>query len=97
VIPIADGYTIKRNGEKVPKITTDGWELLVEFKDSMTEWVKLKDVKDSNPIELAEYAIANQLQEEPAFKWWAEKALRRRNRSVYKENRSTTGPRTSMA
>eukprot|EP01082_Thalassiosira_pseudonana_P000209 g18.t1 g18 contig1:46045-47384(+) len=83
-IPIADGYTIKRNGEKVPKITTDGWELLVEFKDGTTEWVKLKDVKDSNPIELAEYAIANQLQEEPAFKWWAEKALRRRNRSVYK-------------
>eukprot|EP00970_Alexandrium_tamarense_P000826 scaffold95_cov108-Alexandrium_tamarense.AAC.11 len=83
-IPIADGYTIKRNGEKVPKITTDGWELLVEFKDGTTEWVKLKDVKDSNPIELAEYAIANQLQEEPPFKWWAEKALRRRNRSVYK-------------
>jgi hypothetical protein len=83
-IPIADGYTIKRNGEKVPKVTTDGWELLVEFKDGTTEWVKLKDVKDSNPIELAEYAIANQLQEEPAFKWWAEKALRRRDRAVFK-------------
>jgi hypothetical protein len=33
-------------------------------------WVKLKDLKASNPIELAEYAVANRIAEEPAFKWW---------------------------
>jgi hypothetical protein len=31
----------------------------------------LKDLKESNPGKIAEeYAIANRLVEEPAFKWW---------------------------
>ena len=34
-----------------------------------TEWVPLKEVKDSNPVELAKYAMANKIHEEPAFKW----------------------------
>ena len=44
----------------------------------------LKEVKESNPIELAEYAFANKLQEEPAFKWWAAFVLRKRNRIINK-------------
>ena len=31
-------------------------------------WVPLKDLKNSNPVDLAEYAVANALEEEPAFK-----------------------------
>jgi hypothetical protein len=33
-------------------------------------WENLKDLKASNPVEVAEYAVANRLVEEPAFKWW---------------------------
>ena len=33
-------------------------------------WMDLKDVKEANPIELAEYAVANQIENEPAFAWW---------------------------
>lgn len=44
----------------------------------------LKHVKDSNPIELAEYAVANRIQEEPAFKWWVSETLRVRNRIIGK-------------
>jgi hypothetical protein len=36
-------------------------------------------LKDSNPIQLAEYAVANRIQEEPAFKWWVAQTLRTRN------------------
>ena len=32
------------------------------------DWIDLKDLKASNPVELAEYALANELEEEPAFK-----------------------------
>jgi hypothetical protein len=39
-------------------------------------------VKDSNPIQLAEYAVANRLQEGPAFKWWVSETLRTRNRII---------------
>jgi hypothetical protein len=44
----------------------------------------LKDLKASNPIELAEYAVGNQLVEEPAFRWWVKDALRTRNRIISK-------------
>ncbi len=36
---------------------------------TLKSWVKLKDLKASNPVELAEYAVANWIAEEPAFKW----------------------------
>ena len=38
----------------------------------------------SNPVEVAEYAVANQLVEEPAFAWWVKEVLRRRNRIISK-------------
>jgi hypothetical protein len=51
-------------------MTTAGWKIYVEFMDGTTAWLPLKDVKESNPIELAEYAILNRIDDEPAFKWW---------------------------
>jgi hypothetical protein len=68
-IDIANGAVTSAGGNVKPKITTQGWQLLVLWKDKLTSWVKLKDLKVSNPIELAEYAVANQIVEEPAFKW----------------------------
>jgi DNA-binding HxlR family transcriptional regulator len=59
----------KRSREQLSH-TTQGWEIQVEWKDGSTSWVPLKDLKESNPVELAEYAVANKLVEEPAFTWW---------------------------
>ncbi len=42
----------------------------MEFADGMTNCLPLKDVKDSNPIDLAENAIASQIDQEPTLKWW---------------------------
>lgn len=57
---------------------------MVRFKDESLKWVKLKDTKDSNPIKAAEHAVANQLVEELAFKWWVPQVLQKRNRIVKK-------------
>eukprot|EP00804_Cyclotella_cryptica_P027064 CCRYP_013687-RA/>CCRYP_013687-RA protein AED:0.45 eAED:0.45 QI:0/0/0.5/1/0/0/2/287/98 len=67
-ISIEHGYTIDSHGVKRPKITLDAWEVLIEWKDGSTSWVRIKDIKDSNPIELVEYAVANKIHKEPAFK-----------------------------
>ena len=83
-VQISDGFIISKNGNRVAKPTTKGWEILVEWKDETTDWVPLKDLKASNPVELAEYAFANKLLEEPAFAWWAKDVLRRRNRIISK-------------
>jgi hypothetical protein len=41
--------------------------------------VKLAELNDSYPIELAEFAKARGIADEPAFAWWVPHTLRRRN------------------
>jgi hypothetical protein len=48
VIDIANGTVTSLSGNVKPKITTQGWQLLVMWKDKFTSWVKLKDLKVSN-------------------------------------------------
>jgi hypothetical protein len=56
------------NGQR--KYTTIGWDIEVEMEDGSSLFLPLKDVKGSNRIELAEYAIAVGIKKEPAFDWW---------------------------
>ena len=65
------------NGRK--RHTTAGWQLEAEFADGTTHWIPLKDLKDSNCVEVAEYAVASQIADEPAFAWWVRTILRRRD------------------
>ncbi|KAI2489216.1 Reverse transcriptase (RNA-dependent DNA polymerase) [Fragilaria crotonensis] len=83
-VALADGYVISRNGNRVPKHTTRGWSLLVSWKDGSSDWVKLKDIKDAYPVQVAEYAIQNRIAEQPAFNWWVHNVLRKRNRIISK-------------
>jgi hypothetical protein len=71
-----DGLYVDRNGKSKPKMTTRGWKLLVEWRDGNMSWVALKDMKESYPIETAEYAVANKIVHEPAFAWWVPETLR---------------------
>jgi hypothetical protein len=71
----------------VPKKTTRGWKLLCQWKDNSTSWVPLVELKDSNPVELAEYAVANQIDQEPAFCWWVANVLKKRNQIIAKLKR----------
>ena len=38
--------------------------------DGSFDWVPLKDLKDTNPVERAEYAVTNKIAEAMAFAWW---------------------------
>ena len=49
--------------------TTKGVEIRVEFNNGDTMWLPLMDAKASNPIELAEYAVAQEIDSEPTFAW----------------------------
>ena len=59
-------------------------EILVEWKDRSNDWVPLKDLKKSNPVYLAEYAVANEISDEPDFNWWIKENLRHRDRIISK-------------
>ena len=62
-IPVARGYT--KNGNK-PVITTKGWKIKVKWKDGSHDWLTLSQVKNSNPVELAEYAVLKKIEKEQA-------------------------------
>jgi hypothetical protein len=49
--------------------TTVGWKFLVEWDNNARQWIDLKILKESNPVQVAEYAIARNIGEEPAFAW----------------------------
>jgi hypothetical protein len=67
--PIANKW-IQCGSNRVLRRNTLGWQLKVRWKDQSTSWETLRNLKASNPIEVAEYAIAHKLAEEVAFAWW---------------------------
>ncbi len=79
-----DGFEITKNGLKRRRRTTKGWKLLVSGEDGSSTWVPLKDLKESNLIEVAEYALVSKILEEPAFAWWARHVLKKRDRIIRK-------------
>ena len=74
-VPISKGMIQNQNSKLKPKKTMCSWDLLMQMKDQSLEWVTLKEAKESFPVQLAEYAVANHLTEEPAFKWWVPHVL----------------------
>ena len=71
-------------GQSRKRITTKGWKFLVEWVDGSEDWIPLKDLKASNPVELAEYAISHDIQDEPALSWWVKDTLKRRENIISK-------------
>ena len=56
----------------------------VQWKDGSTDWINLKDLKVSYPVELAEYSKNNQIDQEAAFAWWVPYVLKKRHRIISK-------------
>ena len=42
----------------------------------------MKDVKDSFPVQLAEFTIAKGIEDEPAFAWWVSHTIKRRSKII---------------
>ena len=55
---------------------THGHHFLATFKDGSMDWVKLKDLKQLNLIEVTKFIVMNHLVKEPTFKWWVPNVLR---------------------
>jgi hypothetical protein len=58
----------------------------IEWKDGSTNWIPLKDTKDSYPVQLAEYAIAHNLQNHPVFAWWVPFVMKKHSHIITKGN-----------
>ena len=91
-IPDNEG-TVKANDKIHRVITTKGVMLTVLWKNGETSWEKLSDMKDSYPIEVAEYAVAHGIEKKPAFAWWVPYTLKKR-KAIIKQVRARFVKRT---
>ena len=44
----------------------------------------MKYIKASNPAELSEYVVANNIEYEPVFKWWVKDVFRKQDQIISK-------------
>ena len=70
-------YAQSKRGTKRKRKTTVGWELLVRWQDKSEQWISLATLKESNPVDVAVYAKARRIDDEPAFSWWVPYTLRK--------------------
>ena len=61
--------------------------LCVQWKDKSTSGKKLSDMKESYPVEVAEYASALGIQDEPAFAWWTKDVLQKQQEIIAAVNK----------
>ena len=47
------------HGRKQQKCMTRGWQLCIKWKDQSMSWERLSDLKESYPVEMAEYAVSS--------------------------------------
>ena len=93
-IPKEKGTILTPSGLQRKKKTTKGWDFYVRWKGGSGDWVTLKDLKESYPVPVADYAIANALQDEPAFAWWIPYTLKKRTDIIGKMKSSKHWERT---
>ena len=62
-------FITTKSGQQHIVKTTKGWKLLVRLNDMSEKLVPLKHLKESNPVDVAEFAVARGIQDEPAFAW----------------------------
>eukprot|EP00934_Nitzschia_sp_Nitz4_P008127 Nitzschia sp. Nitz4//scaffold260_size33533//228//6137//NITZ4_007876-RA/size33533-snap-gene-0.41-mRNA-1//-1//CDS//3329544674//8117//frame0 len=70
------------NNRKHARKSTRGWSICVLWADGSQSWETLADVKESFPLEVAQYAEAKGLLDETAFHWWAPLTIKRAKRIV---------------
>ena len=78
-IPKAEKSITTGRGQRRLWKTMAGWKLLVKWKDQSESWVKLSELKESHPVETAEFAKSRGIDDKAAFIWWVPHTLRKRN------------------
>ena len=56
----------------------------MEWRDETTTWMDLKYFKDSSLIELAEYVVANKIDDKTAFALWVHYLFKKQNMIISK-------------
>ena len=83
-VPIYEKFVVSKTGRKSLRKTTKGWYFLCLWKYSGTTCTPLKDLKESNPIDIAEDVVGNRISEEAYFAWWVNYTLKKQDHIITK-------------
>jgi hypothetical protein len=86
----SDPMVVQPDGCTHLKHSTIGWQVCCQWKDGSTSWENLADLKESHPIETAEYAVTKGINHEPAFNWWVPHVLKKLDRIISLVRKRTT-------
>ena len=78
-VPMLEKYFTMKHGKRTMRHSIKGWSLHIKWRYGTTSWVDLKDLKETNPVDIAEYATYPGIQDEPAFAWWLPYTLCKRD------------------
>jgi hypothetical protein len=81
-VPKSDKFITTKSGSRRLRKSTVGWKLLIRWKDASEQWIPLKLLKEHYPVQTAEYAKTNGIDDEPAFQWWVPHTLRKHDRII---------------
>lgn len=70
------------DGKVYVRRSTQGVELCCKWRDESTSFQPLSLLKESHPVEVAEFAVAMGIEDEPCFNWWVKPVLKRRDRII---------------
>ena len=66
-VPMTDKCMITKSGQRHMRKTSEGWKLLVRFQDSTEQWIPFPVLKETNPVEVAEFPMAIGIDDQPVF------------------------------
>ena len=77
-----DDQKVMVKGKETIRKSTAGRNIYCEWKDGFTLWEKLSNLKELHQIQVAEYAITQDIEHGPAFYWWVCHVLKKRDRII---------------
>jgi hypothetical protein len=89
-IRLSDQKIVQPNRRTYMKCSTIGWQVCCQWKDGSTSWENLANLKDSHPLETAEYAVTQSIDHKPAFNWWIPHVLKKCDRIISLVHKRTT-------
>jgi hypothetical protein len=66
---MVDKYLLTKTGTKQMHQMTQGWKFLVQWANGTCQWIDLKILKESNPVQVVEYVTARNIADKPTFAW----------------------------
>ena len=72
-------YIKSKNWQMKLRQTTVSWSFLVRMKDGNKSWTPLRVLKKPNPVDIVDYVLSLNINNDPAFSWWVPYTLRKRD------------------